>query len=89
MIELKENVQVRVKNDPSVAGITTGKKREKSAGRFAYEVDVIGKGKRYFLILFSNKNKKNQESKYITNGILFPDIRTAKLINKNSEIRKK
>ena len=28
MIELKENVQVRVKNDPSVAGITTGKKRE-------------------------------------------------------------
>ena len=48
MIELKENVQVRVKTDPSVAGITTGKKREKSAGRFAYEVDVIGKGKRYF-----------------------------------------
>ena len=33
----------------------------------------------------SNKNKKNQESKYITKGILFPDIRTAKLINKNSE----
>ena len=48
MIELKKNIQVRVKNDPSVAGITTGKKREKSEGRFAYEVDVIGKGKRWF-----------------------------------------
>ena len=35
MIELKENIQVRVKNDPSVAGITTGKKREKSAAQKA------------------------------------------------------
>jgi len=48
MVVMEENVQVRLKNDPSVAGIVTGKKREKSAGRFSYEVNVIGKGKRYF-----------------------------------------
>ena len=46
MSVIEENVQVRLKNDPSVAGLATGKKREKSAGRFAYEVNVIGKGKR-------------------------------------------
>lgn len=48
MTTLQENVQVRLKNDPSIAGITTGDKREKSGGRFFYEVNVIGKGKRYF-----------------------------------------
>ena len=36
MSVIEENVQVRLKNDPSVAGLATGKKREKSANHYCF-----------------------------------------------------